>query len=201
MIYPAQEKLKQLRQEGILDEQDRLFKIANHVSQILDLLGQDLLDENLKETPGRVARYLTEFLNWEPGNTDTKFESIETDQMVILSEIPFWSLCSHHLLAFSGTISIGYLTGEHVIGLSKLARIAQKHAHKLQLQERLAHDIADDIEIILKPRGIGVLIKANHSCMQLRGIRSEGTMITSVLRGAFRDDPGVKEEFFTLIKG
>lgn len=182
------------------DQLDTRFKIAGHVQEILKLLNQDLTDENLKETPDRVAKYLLEFLNFDSGNTDTKFESIVTDQMVILKDIPFWSLCSHHLLAFTGTISIGYLTGEHVIGLSKMARIAQKHSHKLQLQERLAHDIADELEAVLEPRGIGVLIKANHSCMSMRGVRSEGTMITSVLRGAFRDDPGVKEEFFMLVK-
>lgn len=179
---------------------DTRFKIAGHVEEILKLLKQDMTDENLVGTPDRVAKYLLEFLNWEPGNTDTKFESITTDQMVILTGIPFWSLCSHHLLAFQGTISIGYLTGEHVIGLSKMARIAQKHAHKLQLQERLAHDIADELEQVLKPAGVGVLIKAEHSCMAMRGIRSEGSMVTSVLRGAFKEDRGVKEEFFTLVK-
>lgn len=176
------------------------YMIAGHIEEVLKLLDQDLTDENLKETPDRVAKYLLEFLNWDSGNTDTKFNSIITDQMVILKDIPFWSLCSHHLLSFSGTISIGYLTGNHVIGLSKMARIAQKHAHKLQLQERLAHDIADELEQVLEPIGIGVLIKANHSCMSMRGVRSEGTMITSVLRGAFKDERGVKEEFFLLVK-
>ena len=177
-------------------------KIANHIEEILKLLPVDLNDENLQGTPERVAKYYLEFLNYQPGNTDTTFESVIVDQLVILKDIPFWSLCSHHLLSFQGKISIAYLTGSDVLGLSKLARIAQKHAHKLQLQERLAHDIADEIEELLGDSpGVAVVIEAEHSCMQSRGIRSEGKMITSVLRGDFRDQESVRVEFFNLLKG
>lgn len=183
------------------DQLETRLKIAHHVEDILRLLGQDVTSEGLKGTPDRVAKYYMEFLNWEPGNTDTTFESIDTDQMVLLKDIPFWSACEHHLLPFFGHISIGYLTGKKVIGLSKLARIAQKHAHKFQLQERLAHQIADELqEIIDDSSGVAVFIKAKHSCMHARGIRSDGQMITSVLRGLFREDHNVKNEFLLLVK-
>lgn len=173
--------------------------IAYHCRGILELLNQDLEDENLKGTPMRMARYLTEFLNYDPGNYETSFESITTDQLVMVRNIPFWSLCSHHLLLFRGKISVAYLTGEKVIGLSKIPRIVQKHAHKLQLQEKLAHDIADELENILDARGIAVIIKAEHSCMAARGIKSEGEMITSVLRGQFRTETAIRIEFFNLL--
>lgn len=180
---------------------DQLDNIAFHCQMILRFLGQNLEDENLKDTPQRMARYLIEFLNYDPGNHETVFSAIQTDQMVIVRNIPFWSLCSHHLLLFHGKVSVGYLTAEKVIGLSKVPRIVQKHAHKLQLQERLAHDIADDIEQLLEPRGVGVVIQASHSCMQARGIRSDGDMVTSVLRGQFREEEAVRLEFFNLLKG
>lgn len=176
-------------------------EIAFHCGMILQLLGQDLEDENLRETPRRMARYLLEFLNYDPGNYETTFESIQTDQLVMVKDIPFWSLCSHHLLAFQGTASVGYLTGSKVVGLSKIPRIVQKHAHKLQLQERLAHDIADELEgILVDSPGVGVFIKAKHSCMAMRGIRSDGEMITSVMRGAFLNDQSTKEEFLLLVR-
>jgi len=176
-------------------------KIALSVKNILFYLGQDMQDENLKGTPLRVAKYLMEFINYDPGAVDTTFESIQTDQMVIVKDIPFWSLCSHHLLAFRGNISVGYLTGSKVIGLSKVARIVQKHSHKFQLQEKLGNEIVDELEGILDDSpGLGILIRAQHSCMQMRGIKSDGWMITSVLRGQFRDDPNLKSEFLMLAK-
>ena len=155
---------------------DTANRIAHHISEILHLLDYDIGDENLKGTPQRVARYYLEFLKeWDTGNLDTVFESIQTDQIVIVKDIPFWSLCSHHLLPFQGTVSVGYLTGSKVIGLSKIPRIVQKHAHKLQLQERLADDIANELEELLEDaNGIAVYIKATHSCMQMRGIKSDG---------------------------
>lgn len=179
----------------------QLENIAFHCQAILRLLGQNLEDENLRDTPQRMARYLIEFLNYDPGNYETAFSSIQTDQMVLVKNIPFWSLCQHHVLPCWGVVSVGYLTGSKVLGLSKIPRIVQKHAHKLQLQERLAHDIADELENILTDSpGLGVFIRAEHSCMRFRGIKSEGEMITSVLRGAFRDEQSVKEEFLLLVK-
>lgn len=182
-------------------EKTNLNNIAYHCQMILKFLGQDLDDENIKDTPRRMAKYLMDFLNYDPGNYETTFSSIQTDQMVIVKDMPFWSLCSHHLLPFVGTVSVGYLTGSKVVGLSKIPRIVQKHAHQLQLQERLAHDIADELEKILDDSpGMAVFIKAKHTCMSMRGIKSNGEMITSVLRGAFREEQSVKEEFLLLVK-
>lgn len=182
-----------------LEHTEQLDNIAYHCQRILEFLGQDLEDENLKDTPMRMARYLTEFLNYNPGNHETAFQSIVADQMVIVRNIPFWSLCQHHLLLFHGQVSVAYLTGDKVIGLSKIPRIVQKHAHKLQLQEKLAHDIADELENILDTNNIAIVIKAEHSCMRARGIKSEGDMITSVLRGQFREETSVRIEFFNLL--
>lgn len=179
----------------------KLKSLQTHCRKILELLDQDLEDENLKDTPLRMAKYLTEFLNYDPGNFETTFESIQTDQLVIVKDIPFWSLCSHHALPFLGHVSVGYLTGSKVIGLSKIPRIVQKYAHRLQLQERLAHQIADELEkVLVDAPGLGVFIKARHSCMSMRGIKSDGMMITSVMRGCFREEQATKEEFLLLVK-
>lgn len=187
-------------QSNLSSRKDTIDKMAYHCEQILDLLGQDLDDENLIETPHRMAKYLYEFLNYEPGNHETSFQSITADQLVMVRDIPFWSLCAHHLLFFQGTVSVAYLTGEKVIGLSKIPRIVQKHAHKLQLQEKLAHDISNELSKILETESVAVVIKGNHSCMQARGIKSEGDMVTSVLKGQFRDETAVRIEFFSLLK-
>lgn len=180
-----------------------IAKIADHYKEILKEL--DVWDDSnngIKDTPMRVARYLNEFLNeWDGGNTDTTFESIQVDQLVVVDKIPAWSLCEHHLLPFSINVSVGYLAGSKVIGLSKIPRIIQKHCHKLQLQERIGHQIADELEEILSDsRGIAVYIEGSHTCMQARGIRSPGIMKTSVLRGVFREDQSLKDEFLLLVR-
>lgn len=196
-----EEDWQQLHEEIYTKAHVNLDDISLHFREILILLKQDLEDENLKDTPRRMAKYLFEFLNYDPGNYETTFEAIQTDQLVVVKEVPFWSLCSHHGLPFLGEVSVGYLTGSKVIGLSKIPRIIQKYAHKLQLQERLAHEIADELEkVLVDAPGVGVFIKARHSCMSMRGIRSNGEMITSVLRGSFRDEQSTKEEFLLLIK-
>lgn len=116
---------------------------------ILIELGFNVKSEGLQETPARIARFWKEFLDYSPGNLETTFEAVETDQMVIVKDIPFHSLCEHHLLPFYGKVSIAYLTGNKVVGLSKTPRIVQKHAHKLHLQERLANDILDELNTII----------------------------------------------------
>ncbi len=191
---------KLTEQSNLSDRKDTIDKMAYHCKEILDLLGQDLDDENLIETPRRMAKYLYEFLNYDPGNHETAFSSIVVDQIVMVKNIPFYSICSHHILPFRGNVSVAYLTGSKVLGLSKIPRIVQKHAHKLQLQERLAHDIADDLETILVDSGgVGVIIEAEHLCMQMRGIKSDGNMVTSVLRGQFREETAVRIEFFSML--
>lgn len=185
------------------EELAKTEKIAHHFKEILRLLEQDIDSEGLRETPLRVAKYYQEFLlGWETGKTESLFEAIQTDQMVIVKDIPFWSLCEHHVLPWWGKATVGYLTGSKVIGLSKIPRIVQKYAHKLQLQERLAHQIADDLQQLLEDSpGCAILIEGEHTCMQARGIRSPGKMIASVLRGVFREDQAVKEEFLLLTRG
>jgi GTP cyclohydrolase I len=176
--------------------------IADNIREILLILGQDVESEGLIDTPKRVARYLLEFLvNYDPGNVNTQFESVHADQMVIVKKIPFYSLCEHHILPFYGHCSVGYLTGENVIGLSKIDRIVHKHAHKLQLQERLCHDIARELDKILGGApGVAVYIEATHMCKVMRGIKSSGNMITNVLEGIFREDSNVRNEFLMLVK-
>jgi len=180
----------------------KLDNIAFYFSRILGELGYDISSEGLIDTPQRVARYLKEFLvDYDSGNHETTFESIEVDQLVVVKNIPFWSLCEHHVLPWSGLATVGYLTGTKVLGLSKIPRIVQRYAHKLQLQERLASDIATELEkILVDCGGVAVIIKGNHTCMQMRGIRSEGEMLTSIMRGAFLRDKTVRDEFLSLVK-
>lgn len=166
---------------------------------LLLALGQDPNRPGLRETPRRWASFWQEFLDSTPNtNLVVTFEAITTDQMVVVSGIPVWSLCEHHLLPFHCRISIGYIARKHVLGLSKFARIAHRHAHTLQLQERLVHDIADDIETLTHSSDIGVIAHGWHLCMIMRGVKTPATMTTSILRGKFRQDPSVRAEFLAL---
>lgn len=175
--------------------------IADHMRSILKLLGEDVNREGLKDTPNRIARYYLDFIHFDFGKVDTTFESIQTDQLVILKGVPFYSLCEHHLLPFWGEISVGYLTGERVIGLSKIARIIEKCTHRFQIQERLAHEIADNLqEVLTDSPGVIVSIEAHHSCMSMRGIKKLGNMVTNVLRGEFKTNDSLKQEFLMMIK-
>ena len=171
------------------------------VEQILDTIGEDLGREGLVETPARVARFWEEFIEYDPGKVDVTFEAVQTDQMIICKNIQVFSLCEHHLLPFTCDVSIAYIPVKSVIGLSKLARIAHKHAHKLQLQERLTRDIATEVQQITDSESVAVLTKGVHMCMRMRGIKSSGSMIVSDLRGKFKqpDRPGPREEFHRLL--
>lgn len=198
-----------------LTAQEELTKLYKHVSQtqdegphqrivkavqeIIDAIGEDLNREGLLNTPDRVARFWLDFINHQPGNIDVTFEAIQTDQMVIVKDIEGWSLCEHHLLPFSFTAHVCYVTGKKVIGLSKIPRIVQKHAHRLQLQERLTQDIADELMEVTDALGVGVIVKGQHTCMQMRGVKSNGSMITSCLRGVLLANPAAKQEFMALI--
>ena len=165
--------------------------------QLLVEIGEDPNREGLVDTPKRWARWWQEFIEYDAGKTDVTFESVTGDQMVVVNGIKVFSLCEHHLLPFVARVSIGYLARDRVLGLSKFARIAQKHAHKLQLQERLALNIFEDVQALVNHDDIAVYIRGEHMCMQMRGIRSEGVMTTSVLRGVFRN-PAPRQEFLEL---
>lgn len=138
-------------------------------------------------------------MEYDPGNTDTCFESVTTDQMVVVTGMRVFSLCEHHLLPFWCDISIGYIATDKVLGLSKFARIAHKHAHKLQIQERLVHEIAEEIKEITGIQDVAVVSKGVHLCMVMRGVRTPGVLHSSILSGRFREYAKVREEFFHLL--
>jgi GTP cyclohydrolase IA len=168
---------------------------------LLVALGADLDSEHLRETPRRVAKAYAELLSPRPFNATTFPNDEAYDQLVIVGEIPFQSLCAHHLLPFQGKAHIAYLPGERLVGLSKLARVVELYARRLQLQERLTTQVADWLDEHLEPRGVGVVLEAEHLCMSLRGVQTAGAKtVTSALRGLVRDDPRTRQEFLSLIK-
>lgn len=173
-------------------------KVKDLTRQMLEAIGEDPEREGLLDTPRRVANYWREFMEYQPGNHDTTFESVKVDQMIVVSGMRVWSLCEHHLLPFWCDISIGYITNQKVMGLSKFGRIAKKHAHKLQLQERLVDDIAKDIMKIADTEDVAVLAVGEHLCMTMRGIQMPATMMSSSINGSFRNQPEVRAEFFNL---
>lgn len=183
-----------------MDYQTQL-QIEEHVSGILRLLGLDLESSDLKDTPKRVAKFYKEFFYYQDDNIGTVFPAASTvDQMVVVKDIPFYSLCAHHLMVFSGTISVGYMATDQIIGLSKIPRIVRKCASKPQSQEQLVEDIADLLSEKVSNNGIAVYARGVHTCMVMRGVKSNGEMMTSVLRGQFREDPNIRAEFFSLVK-
>ena len=168
---------------------------------LLTALGLDLTDPHLVETPGRMARALQE-MTTVPEFELTSFPNDEEyDELVLVRDIPVQSLCEHHVLPFVGVAHIGYLPGERILGLSKFARMVTFHARRPGTQERLTKRIADDLHERLQPRGVGVVIEAEHTCMSLRGARAAGTRtLTSTLFGQLRDDPRSRAEFLSLTR-
>lgn len=163
-------------------------------------LGEDPERPGIVETPRRWANWWREFVEYDTGKLDTVFESVTVDQMVAVSGIRVWSLCEHHLLPFWCDLTIGYIAGEHVLGLSKFARVAHKYAHKLQIQERLVQEIADDIQRLTGSPDVAVSAAGEHLCMTMRGIKTPALMRSSVMRGAFRNDGRARAEFFAIAK-
>jgi GTP cyclohydrolase IA len=167
---------------------------------LLVALGADLDSEHVRDTPRRVAGAYAELLTPRPFNATTFPNDEGYDELVIVGEIPFHSLCAHHLLPFQGKAHVAYLPGERLIGLSKLARVVELYSRRLQLQERLATEVADWLEEHLQPRGVGVVLEAEHLCMSLRGVQTTGSRTTtSALRGALKDDARTRQEFLSLI--
>ena len=158
-------------------------------------------DEGLKDTPRRIARAYTELLTYEPFDMTTFPNDEQYDELVVVRDIPFHSLCMHHLLPFHGTATVAYIPGERILGLSKLARVVDMFARDLQVQERLTKQVANWLEQHLRPRGVGVVIEAEHMCMTLRGVQKPGSKtITSALHGLVREDLRTREEFLALAK-
>jgi GTP cyclohydrolase I len=171
------------------------------VRDLLLALGRDPDDEGLLETPRRVAAAFAEMLTHEPVELTTFDNDAGYDELVVVRDIPFHSLCEHHLLPFHGVAHVAYLPGERIIGLSKLARVVELHARELQLQERLTMQVAECLQEHLQPKGVGVVIEAEHLCMSLRGVQKAGTRtMTSALLGLLRDDARTRSEFFSLVQ-
>ena len=169
------------------------------VTDLLRALGQDIHDETLADTPRRVADLYQELLTPQPFRPTTFPNDAGYDELVIVRDIPFTSLCEHHLLPFRGTADVGYLPGEWIIGLSKLARLVDTFSRRLQVQERMTAQVADWLRDHLAPRGVGVVIRAEHMCMTLRGVQAHGaTTVTSTLYGLLREDPASRQEFLHL---
>lgn len=182
-----------------------LDRIQRAVREILIAVGEDPDREGLLETPARVARMYAEVfagLHLDPAVHLQKTFTQKHDELVLVKDIEFSSCCEHHLLPFTGKAHIAYLPDGKVVGLSKLARVVEVIARRPQVQERMTEDLAELINRELKPRGVGVIVEASHSCMTIRGIRKPGSMtITSALRGLLKTNPTTRNEMMALIFG
>jgi GTP cyclohydrolase I len=172
------------------------------VRDLLVALGRDVREPGLRETPRRVASAFGELLTHESVELTTFPNDSAYDELVVVRDIPFHSLCMHHLLPFHGVAHVAYLPGERILGLSKLARVVELFARDLQLQERLTMQVADCLQEHLRPKGVGVVLEAEHLCMSLRGVQKAGTRTTtSALLGLLRDDARTRQELFSLVRG
>jgi GTP cyclohydrolase I len=170
--------------------------------ELLDALGVDLTGESVQDTPRRMAQMYAELLEATPFNPTTFPNDGGYDELVVATQIPFHSLCEHHLLPFVGVAHVGYLPGERIIGLSKLARVVELFARDLQVQERLTTQVARWLDEHLRPKGVGVVLEAEHLCMSLRGVQKPGARtVTSALLGHLRDDARTRQEFLALTGG
>ncbi|MFH1662655.1 MAG: GTP cyclohydrolase I FolE [Chloroflexota bacterium] len=182
-------------------------KIKDSVKSIIEAIGEDPAREGLVDTPRRVAEMYNELfmgMNQDPKKELAVGYELGHREMVILKDIPFYSMCEHHFLPFYGVVHIGYIPNAEgrVVGISKLARVVEIIAKRPQIQERMATEIANAIDEGLKPDGVAVVIKAEHLCMIMRGIKKPGaSVITSALRGTFRRKAASRAEFFSLIQG
>lgn len=189
-------------------------KVPWHISQVLNELGQrrgfDLNDPNFADTPNRVAKAFYELTDGYADKPEeilkTRFPSEDYDQMIVVKDIDYYSMCAHHMLPFHGKVAIGYIPNKDtklVVGLSKLPRLVRCFARRFQIQERMTMQIANAINDALEPRGVGVLVYSSvHLCSHMRGIEdSHSTMETSALLGEFRSEPAVRSEFFNMVYG
>lgn len=180
-------------------------RIQAAVREILLAVGEDPDRDGLQETPARVARMYAEIfggLHLDPGRHLKKVFEEQYDEMVLVRDITFNSMCEHHLLPFMGKAHVGYIPRGRVTGLSKLARVVDEVAHRPQVQERMTHTVADLIESELGAKGVIVVIEAEHTCMTIRGVRKPGALtVTSAVRGLFRNNLGSRAEAMALISG
>lgn len=168
---------------------------------LLAALGTDLSAPGIADTPRRVAHAFAELLTPMPFVATTFPNDEAYDELVVARDIPFHSLCMHHMLPFHGVAHVAYLPGARIVGLSKLARVVESYSRDLQVQERLTVQVASWLEETLQPRGVGVVLEAEHMCMALRGVRKPGCRtVTSALRGTLRDDARTRSEFLALVR-
>jgi GTP cyclohydrolase IA len=189
--------------EGDRPDAERLAAIGGHVEGILRALGLDLEDPNLKETPERVAKMYVELFHGLEEGAEPKVTLFPNDEryaaMVIEKDVPFYSLCSHHLIPFYGHAHMAYIPNDKIIGLSKMPRILDFYAQRPQLQERLTEQIAGFLSQKLSPQGVMVVVEARHLCVEMRGVKKPGALtVTSAIRGIFYNRP-VREEFLDLL--
>jgi GTP cyclohydrolase I len=169
---------------------------------LLQALAIDLTSESVRDTPRRIAQTYAELLSPAPFAPTTFPNDGGYDELVVVTGIPFHSLCEHHLLPFTGVAHVAYLPGDRIIGLSKLARVVESFARSLQVQERLTTQVAGWLDEHLRPKGVGVVLEAEHLCMSLRGVQKPGSRtVTSALLGHLRDDPRTRQEFLSLTRG
>ncbi len=175
------------------------------VESMLKELGEQPARDGLQDTPRRVAkamRFFTSGYQQDPKEllNDALFD-VEYDEMVLVRDIDFYSLCEHHMVPFFGKVHVGYIPNKKVVGLSKIARIVEMFARRLQVQERLSMQVAEVLEEVLQPRGVGVVVEAKHLCMMMRGVEQQNSFaVTSSLRGEFESDSKTRSEFLELIR-
>ncbi len=175
--------------------------IERNIASIIKAIDTNSTREGLKETPRRSAAFWQNFLS-PPAFTPTIFSSEGYDEMVIQTNISFYSLCEHHLLPFFGVGTIAYIPDKHIIGLSKLARMLEHFSRRLQNQERITSQVAECLLEAALPKGVGVIVTARHLCMEMRGVQKPGTQTTtSALRGVFKSRPHTRSEFLAFVKG
>ena len=180
-------------------------QIPELVEALLSELGEDPQRQGLTDTPARVSRALRELTDGygvspEDVIADAVFDQ-DYDEMVVVKDIPFYSLCEHHMLPFFGSCHVGYLPKGKVVGLSKIPRLVGIFAHRLQLQERMTKEVAEALNDALVPKGVGVVVEARHLCMEMRGVQKPGgQLITSCMLGTFRKDPRTRAEFLDLVR-
>ena len=180
-------------------------QIPDLIQALLAELGEDPERQGLKATPGRVSRALRELTDGYGVNVDDVISNAvfdqDYDEMVVVKNIVFYSLCEHHMLPFFGTCHVGYLPKGKVVGLSKIPRLVGVFAHRLQLQERMTKEIAEALNGAVAPKGVGVVVEARHLCMEMRGVEKPGgQLITSCMLGTFRRDPRTRAEFLDLVR-
>ena len=197
--------IEQIHDSARLAQPIDLDRIQRAMLEIIEALGEDPLREGLRDTPARVARMYAELfegLRLDPTEYLRVGFEAGHDEMVILRDIPFYSVCEHHFMPFHGTAAVGYIPDGRVVGVSKLARLVEGYAHRPQLQERLTSQVADALMDTLEPDGVAVVIEAEHLCMTQRGVKKPGSrMITSATRGTFRKNEVTRAEFLSLVRG